>query len=66
MKQPKLEHAPQIKVVEKQNHLAVHGIFESRESAERHIAETIPVYVAKGYFMDKTLTAESFEVIESV
>ena len=66
MKQPKLERAPHYKLVEKQNHLAVHGLFESRAMAEKFLAETVPVYVAKSYYMDKTLTAESFEVIESV
>lgn len=52
------------KLVEKKNHLAVHGLFMSRESAEKHLREKIPVYVAKSYFMDKTLKADSFEVIE--
>lgn len=52
------------KLVEKKNPLAVHGLFDSRESAERHLKEVVPGYVARGYFMDKTLTAESFEVVE--
>ena len=51
-------------LVEKKNHHALHGLFDSRERANKHLAETIPVYVARSYFMDKTLTAESFEVIE--
>lgn len=51
------------KVVEKDNELAVHGLFDSRERAERHIREVVPEYVRKGYFMDKTLTADSFKVI---
>lgn len=51
-------------LVEKKNHLAIHGWFYSRETAERHLREVIPSYVAKGYFMDKTLKADDFEVIE--
>lgn len=51
------------KVVEKNDELAVHGLFDTREHAERHIRDVIPVYVAKGYFMNKTLTADSFKVI---
>jgi hypothetical protein len=50
------------KIVEKKNHLAVHGLFMSRESAERHLKEVIPEYCRKGYFMDKTLKPEDFEV----
>ena len=55
---------PRIALVEKKNHLAVHGYFDSRERAERHLRETIPVYVARGYFTDKTLRSEDFEVVE--
>lgn len=54
-----------VKLVEKNNCLAVHGIFDTRESAERHLAVNIPVYCELGYFMDKTLTPESFEIVES-
>ena len=50
-------------LIEKQNPLALHGIFDSLERAERHLAETIPVYVARGYFIDKTLTPESFAIV---
>lgn len=53
------------KIVEKKNHLAVHGLFDSKERAERHLTIVIPEYVAKGYFMDKTLTADCFEIKES-
>lgn len=52
------------KIVEKKNPLAVHGLFDSRARAERHLKEVIPGYVARGLFMDKTLTADSFEVVE--
>lgn len=51
------------KIMEKANHLAVHGLFDSRERAERHLSEVIPGYVAKSYFMDKMLTADSFEIV---
>ncbi len=51
------------KLVEKKNRHACHGLFISKESAERHLLETIPIYCNRGYFMDKTLTPESFEVI---
>ncbi len=50
-------------LVEKKNHLAVHGYFGSKERAEKHLRETIPVYVSKGFFMDKSLTVNDFEVI---
>lgn len=50
-------------IVEKANHLAVHGIFDTRERAEAFLAGTIPLYVARGFYMDKTLRADSFEVI---
>lgn len=52
-------------LVEKKNHLAVHAIFSNTESANKHLAETIPLYVSLSYFMDKTLTADSFEVIDN-
>ena len=51
-------------IVEINNPLAVHGLFDSRERAERHLAVVIPEYVRKSYFMDKTLTAESFTITE--
>lgn len=50
------------KLVEKKNHLAVHGLFVSKESAEKFLAEMVPVYCQRGYYMDKTLAPESFEV----
>ena len=51
------------KIVEKQNPLAVHGLFDSLERAQWHLAIIIPEYVSRGYFMDKTLTPDCFEVI---
>jgi hypothetical protein len=52
----------QFKLVEKANPLHLHGLFETRERAERHLEVNIPEYCAKGYFMDKTLTPDSFEI----
>ena len=51
------------KLVEKSNRLAVHGIFDSLDRAERHLRVVVPLYVARSYYMDKTLTADSFEVV---
>jgi hypothetical protein len=51
------------KLVEKQNNLAVHGLFDTMERAQWHLAVNIPIYCANGFFMDKTLTPDSFEVM---
>lgn len=51
------------KLVEKSNRLAVHALFDSLESAQRHLEHTIPLYVQRGFFMDKSLTKDSFEII---
>jgi len=53
------------KIVEKNNPLAVHGLFYTRERAETHLRDVIPLYCARGYFMDKTLTPDSFEIKEN-
>jgi len=50
-------------IYEKKDRFALHGIFDSLERAERHIKEIIPVYVAKSYFTDKALTADSFAIL---
>lgn len=42
-------------VVEKANHRAVHEVFDTRERAEAFIAGIIPLYVAHGLYVDKTL-----------
>lgn len=52
-------------VVEKANQLAVHCIADTKERAEHWIAVNAVEYCEKGYFSDKTLTPESFEVIET-
>ena len=52
------------KIVEKKNPLAVHALFDSLQRAERHLNEVIPEYVKRGFFMDKTLTENCFEIKE--
>lgn len=49
-------------IVETDNPLAVHGLFDTKERAERHLKTVIPIYVMKQYFLDKTLAADSFTV----
>jgi hypothetical protein len=51
-------------IIEKKNPLAVHAYCHSKESAQRWLDVNAPEYAAKGYFMDKTLTADSFEIKE--
>ena len=52
------------KIVEKKDHLAVHGHFDTYDRAEHHLKNVIPDYVKRGFFMDKTLTKDCFEIIE--
>jgi len=52
------------KLVEINNELAIHGIFDLEEGAKKHLKEIIPFYVKRGYFMNKTLTADSFKIIK--
>ena len=52
------------KIVEKKNPLAVHALFDSLQRAKRHLNEVIPEYVKRGFFMDKTLTENCFEIKE--
>ena len=49
-------------IIEKANPLAVHCICDTLDRAQRWIDVNAPEYVAKGYFMDKTLTADSFTI----
>ena len=51
-------------IVEKKNRCAIHGIFDTIARADYHLNQTIPDYIAKSYFMDKTLTTNDFEIIE--
>lgn len=53
------------KVIEKLNPLAVHCITDSLDRAEHWIKVIAPNYCAKGFFMDKTLTPDSFTIKES-
>ena len=55
----------QFKLIEKKNHLAVHGLFQTRQSAERHLTGNVPEYCKRGFFMDKTLKPESFTIISA-
>jgi hypothetical protein len=50
------------KIVEKNNPLAVHAHCETLDSANRWLAVNAPLYCSKGYFMDKTLTPDSFTI----
>ena len=50
-------------IVEKQNRLAVHGHFDTLLRAKRHLVTVIPDYVKRGFFMNKTLNQDSFEII---
>ena len=51
-------------LVERDDHNALHGLFYTRERAQYHLDTNVPVYCARGYYMDKTLTPDSFEIIE--
>ena len=53
------------KIVEKLNPYAVHGVFDTLERANLHLEQVVPKYVERGYYMDKTLTADSFTIITS-
>ena len=53
------------KIVEKRNHNAIHCICDSLESAELWINEKAVEYCQKGYFMDKTLTPNDFEIVQN-
>ena len=52
------------KVIEANNPLAVHCIAYTKERAEHWINIKAPIYIEKGYFMNKELTKESFKIIE--
>jgi len=51
-------------IVEKRNRLAVHGLFDNLDRAEKHLSEDVPKAVARGLFMDKSLRAEDFVIVE--
>jgi hypothetical protein len=52
-------------VVEKVNPLAVHAHCSTQDRAQHWIDNNAPEYVRLGYFTDKTLTADSFEIREA-
>ena len=52
------------KIVEKENPLAVHAICSTLAGAEYWIKNKAPEYVKRGFFMDKTLTENCFEIKE--
>lgn len=52
------------KIIEKANPLAVHAHCDTKESAQRWLDVNAPMYCAKGYFMNKTLTPDSFTMVE--
>ena len=64
MKNKSKPKTPIFKVVEKKNHYAVHVVCPSRDAAEWWINVEAPIYCARGYFMDKTLTPNSFIIKE--
>ena len=51
-------------LTEKKNHLAIHCIFDTRERAELFLSETVPLYITRGYYQNKALRTEDFEIIE--
>lgn len=53
------------KIVEKNNPLAVHCYCDTLDRAEHWINIKAPEYCQKGYFMDKTLTPDSFTIKEA-
>ena len=60
---PQLTENTMFKIVEKQNPLAVHAVCSTLASAERWIAVNAVEYCAKGFFMDKSLTPNSFTIV---
>jgi hypothetical protein len=51
------------KIVEKNNPLAVHCLCDTLERAKHWLYVKAPFYVENGFFMDKTLTPDSFTII---
>ena len=52
------------RIVEKDNKLKAHSMHDSLKCAERFLANVVPEYIKKGYYMDKTLTVDSFIIVE--
>lgn len=55
----------EFQVVEKANHLAIHCVAHTPERAQHWLDVKCPEYVRKGYFMNKALKADDFEIIEA-
>jgi len=53
------------KIVEKNNYFAVHCLCDSLERAQHWIDVKAVEYCLRGYFTDKTLTPESFMIVEA-
>jgi hypothetical protein len=53
------------KIIEKYNPLAVHAHCDTLESAQRWIREDAVEGCERGYFMNKTLTPDSFTIVET-
>jgi hypothetical protein len=53
------------KIIEKDNPLAVHAICDTLERAQRWIDVDAVIACNRGYFMDKTLTPDSFTIVET-
>ena len=64
MKNKSKTKTPRFLVVEKKNPNAVHAKCSSRDWAEYWIEKKAPIYCSKSYFMDKTLTPDSFIIKE--
>lgn len=54
------------KLVEIKNPLAVHAIFDSEERAKLFLATTVPQYIKKGYYSDKSLTIKDFKIVKDI
>lgn len=49
-------------VIEKANPLAVHAKCDTLDRAINWVTQKAPEYVQRGFFMDKSLTAQSFTI----
>lgn len=50
-------------IVLKKDHNAVFALCDSKSGAEVYLSQTLPVYCARGYWMDKTLKPSDFEAV---
>lgn len=51
------------KIVEKKHPLNIHALCDTLQGAEQWLNVLAPEYCAKGYFMDKSLTPDSFKIV---